>query len=79
VNGEIKYSEIAIADGRITAVKSSVPGGEKRIDVPGGVIFPGFVDPARSFQRPGDDRERRLPFRDDVGRSRGSDMRIGYA
>ncbi|MCL2509489.1 MAG: dihydroorotase, partial [Methanomassiliicoccaceae archaeon] len=53
VNGEIKYSEIAIADGRITAVKSSVPGGEKRIDVPGGVIFPGFVDPHVHFRDPG--------------------------
>jgi dihydroorotase len=53
VDGEIKYSEIGITNGKITAVKSSVRGGEKRIDVPGGVIFPGFVDPHVHFRDPG--------------------------
>jgi len=53
VNGDIKYSEIGIADGRISIVKSSLPGGEKRIDIPGGVILPGFVDPHVHFRDPG--------------------------
>jgi len=53
VKGEIKYSEIGITDGKISAVRSSVPGGEKRIDVPGGVILPGFVDPHVHFRDPG--------------------------
>jgi len=53
VGGDIKYSEIGITDGKITAVKSSLQGGEKRIDVPGGVIFPGFVDPHVHFRDPG--------------------------
>ena len=53
VKGELKYSEIGIADGKITTVRSSVPGGEKRIDVPGGVILPGFVDPHVHFRDPG--------------------------
>ena len=53
VKGEIKYSEIGIADGKISAVRSSIPGGERRIDVPGGVILPGFVDPHVHFRDPG--------------------------
>ncbi|MCL2032844.1 MAG: dihydroorotase [Methanomassiliicoccaceae archaeon] len=53
MGGEIKYSEIGIANGRISAVRSSVSGGERRIDVPGGVIFPGFVDPHVHFRDPG--------------------------
>ncbi|MDR0508453.1 MAG: dihydroorotase family protein [Candidatus Methanoplasma sp.] len=53
VNGEIKYSEIGIADGKISIVKSSISGGERRIDIPGGVIFPGFVDPHVHFRDPG--------------------------
>ena len=53
VKGEIKYSEIGITDGKISAVRSSVPGGEKRIEVPGGVILPGFVDPHVHFRDPG--------------------------
>ncbi|MCL2296323.1 MAG: dihydroorotase family protein [Methanomassiliicoccaceae archaeon] len=53
VKGEIKYSEIGITDGKISAVKGSLAGGEKRIDVPGGVIFPGFVDPHVHFRDPG--------------------------
>ena len=51
--GEIRYLEIGIADGKISAVGSSVRGGEKRIDVPGGVILPGFVDPHVHFRDPG--------------------------
>jgi dihydroorotase len=53
VGGELKYSEIGISDGKIAAVKSSVRGGEKRIDVPSGVILPGFVDPHVHFRDPG--------------------------
>ncbi|AIZ56711.1 dihydroorotase [Candidatus Methanoplasma termitum] len=53
VKGEIKYSEIGITDGKIASVKSSVKGGEKRIDVPGGVILPGFIDPHVHFRDPG--------------------------
>jgi dihydroorotase len=53
LNGEMKYSEIGISDGKITAVKSSIRGGEKRMNVPGGVIFPGFVDPHVHFRDPG--------------------------
>jgi dihydroorotase len=53
VNGQIKYSEIGITDGKISSVKSSIKGGEKRIDVPGGVILPGFIDPHVHFRDPG--------------------------
>ena len=53
MKGEIKYSEIGIAGGRISAVRSSLSGGESRIDVPGGVILPGFVDPHVHFRDPG--------------------------
>ena len=51
--GEIKYLEIGISDGKIAEVKSSIRGGEKRIDVAGGVIMPGFVDPHVHFRDPG--------------------------
>lgn len=51
--GEIKYLEIGISGGKIAEVKSSIRGGEKRIDVPGGVILPGFVDPHVHFRDPG--------------------------
>jgi len=53
VNGQIKYSEIGITGGKIASVKSSIKGGDKRIDVPGGVILPGFVDPHVHFRDPG--------------------------
>ena len=53
MNGEIKYSEIGISDGKISAVKSSLSGGEKRIEAAGGVILPGFVDPHVHFRDPG--------------------------
>jgi len=53
VKGEIKYSEIGITNGKISAVKGSIKGGEKRLDVPGGVILPGFIDPHVHFRDPG--------------------------
>ncbi|MCL2317744.1 MAG: dihydroorotase [Methanomassiliicoccaceae archaeon] len=53
VKNEIKYSEIGITDGKISAVGSSILGGEKRIEVPGGVILPGFIDPHVHFRDPG--------------------------
>ncbi|MCL2147983.1 MAG: dihydroorotase family protein [Methanomassiliicoccaceae archaeon] len=53
VGGRIKYSEIGVEDGRISAVRGSLSGGERRIDVPGGVILPGFVDPHVHFRDPG--------------------------
>ncbi|MCL1978871.1 MAG: dihydroorotase family protein [Methanomassiliicoccaceae archaeon] len=53
VDGQIKYSEIGISGGKISEVKSSIRGGEKRIDVPGGVILPGSVDPHVHFRDPG--------------------------
>lgn len=53
VDGDIKNSEIGITDGKISAVKRSIQGGEKRIEVTGGVILPGFVDPHVHFRDPG--------------------------
>jgi dihydroorotase len=53
VNGQIKYSEVGIANGSISAIKSSIQGGDKRIDVTGGIILPGFVDPHVHFRAPG--------------------------
>lgn len=53
MNGDIKSSEIGITDGKISAVKRSLQGGDKRIEVTGGVILPGFVDPHVHFRDPG--------------------------
>jgi dihydroorotase len=53
VKGQIKYSEIGITDGKISAVKGSIKGEGKRLDIPGGVILPGFVDPHVHFRDPG--------------------------
>jgi dihydroorotase len=53
VKGEITSSEIGISDGKISEVRRSLSGGDRRIDITGGVILPGFVDPHVHFRDPG--------------------------
>ena len=53
VRGEVSNSEIGISDGKISEVRRSLAGGDKRIEVPGGVILPGFVDPHVHLRDPG--------------------------
>ncbi|MBR4684990.1 MAG: dihydroorotase [Candidatus Methanomethylophilaceae archaeon] len=54
VNGELKYTEIGINDGKIVAVGSYVNGGEKRIELGTSMtVLPGFVDPHVHLRDPG--------------------------
>lgn len=54
VNGELKYTEIGINEGKIVAVGSYVNGGEKRIELGTSMtVLPGFVDPHVHFRDPG--------------------------
>jgi len=54
VNGELKYTEIGINEGKIVSVGNYVPGGEKRIDLGSSMtILPGFVDPHVHLRDPG--------------------------
>ena len=54
VKGELKYTEIGIEEGKIVAVGSYVPGGEKRIELGTSMtVLPGFVDPHVHLRDPG--------------------------
>lgn len=54
VNGELRYTEIGIADGKIIGVGGLTRGGETRIDIgSSGVILPGMFDPHVHFRDPG--------------------------
>ena len=54
IDGEIKYTEVGIADGRIVAVGSMVRGGDERIDIGSSrIMLPGFIDPHVHFRDPG--------------------------
>lgn len=53
INGEITDAEIGIDNGKISAVRKVISGGEKRIKITNGVILPGFVDPHVHFRDPG--------------------------
>ena len=54
IDGELRYAEIGISDGRIVTVGKLVSGGDERVDVgTSGIILPGFIDPHVHFRDPG--------------------------
>jgi len=54
VDGDLRYGEIAIDDGKITAVGRSITGGDERIDLGSSrTILPGFIDPHVHLRDPG--------------------------
>jgi len=54
VNGELKYTEIGISEGKIVVVGSYVSGGERRIELGTSMtVLPGFVDPHVHLRDPG--------------------------
>ena len=54
IDGQLKYTEIGIDQGKIVAVGSYVSGGEKRIDLGTSMtVLPGFVDPHVHLRDPG--------------------------
>ena len=54
VNGELKYTEIGINEGKIVAVGSYVSGGENRVELGTSMtVLPGFVDPHVHLRDPG--------------------------
>ena len=54
VNGELKYTEIGISEGKIVAVGSYVSGGERRVELGTSMtVLPGFVDPHVHLRDPG--------------------------
>ena len=53
-DGDLKYTEIGISDGKIVAAGSMVRGGDERIDLGSSLtILPGFMDPHVHFRDPG--------------------------
>ncbi len=54
IDGELRYAEIGISEGRIVTVGSLVRGGDERVDVGSSrIILPGFIDPHVHFRDPG--------------------------
>ena len=54
VDGELKYREVGIADGRIVTVGQLVRGGDERIELgTSQIMLPGFIDPHVHFRDPG--------------------------
>ena len=54
IDGQLTYSEVGIADGRITEVGKHVAGGEERIDLGTSMtVLPGFMDPHVHLRDPG--------------------------
>ena len=54
IDGDLRYAEIGISDGRIVTVGKLVSGGDERVDVgTSGIILPGFIDPHVHFRDPG--------------------------
>ena len=54
VDGELRYTEIGISDGRIVTVGRLVSGGDERIDMGSSrIILPGFIDPHVHLRDPG--------------------------
>ena len=52
--GELRYTEIGIEDGKIAAIGSYVPGGEERVELGTSMtVLPGFVDPHVHLRDPG--------------------------
>jgi len=54
VDGELRYTEVGITDGKITEVGKHVSGGEERIDLGTSItVLPGFMDPHVHMRDPG--------------------------
>ena len=54
IDGQLTYSEVGIADGKIAAVGKHVAGGEERIDLGTSMtVLPGFMDPHVHLRDPG--------------------------
>ncbi len=54
IDGELRYAEIGISEGRIVTVGSLVRGGDEGVDVGSSrIILPGFIDPHVHFRDPG--------------------------
>ncbi|MCQ2079534.1 MAG: dihydroorotase family protein [archaeon] len=54
VDGELRYTEVGINEGKIVAVGRHVSGGEERVDLGTSVtVLPGFMDPHVHFRDPG--------------------------
>ncbi|WP_400240224.1 dihydroorotase family protein [Methanomethylophilus alvi] len=54
VDGELRYTEVGIADGKIVSVGRLVSGGEERIDLGTSMtVLPGFMDPHVHLRDPG--------------------------
>ena len=54
VDGELRYTEVGITDGRITEVGKHVAGGEERIELGTSItVLPGFMDPHVHMRDPG--------------------------
>ena len=54
VDGELRYTEVGICDGRIVSVGSMVRGGDRRIELgTSDVMLPGFIDPHVHLRDPG--------------------------
>lgn len=54
VDGELRYAEIGICDGRIVTVGRIVRGGDERVDMGSSrIILPGFTDPHVHLRDPG--------------------------
>ena len=54
VDGELRYTEIGISDGKIVTVGRLVSGGDERIDMGSSrIILPGFTDPHVHLRDPG--------------------------
>ena len=62
VEGALQYAEVAIDDGKITAVAKHIPGGDERIDLGSSkTVLPGFIDPHVHLRDPG------LTYKEDIG------------
>ena len=54
VDGELRYTEVGITDGKITEVGKHVAGGEERIELGTSItVLPGFMDPHVHMRDPG--------------------------
>lgn len=54
IDGELRYAEVGINEGKIVTVGSLVSGGDRRIDLgTSGILLPGFIDPHVHLRDPG--------------------------
>ncbi len=54
IDGELRYAEIGISEGRIVTVGRLVSGGDERVDIGSSkIILPGFMDPHVHLRDPG--------------------------